>query len=266
MTNILEQELHDWNINAEFYLHDYDSAFQRVLNENKLKVYDLSNEGKKVLDIGCGVGHIDGYLKEEYNKEVIGIDFSGKMIELAQKKYKDIEFINISAEKLPFKNNTFDVVICDGVLHHLKVQGILEISISEIYRVLKPSGVLCVFDRNGSFLSGLLLKIALFGKKVFGLTKKEYPSSATKNEVPFGNKDIVKYIDNIFKIENKCNVSSAPFFIMVVITNTIEYIFGKVLSDRIRSVLVKVVCKAEEKMQKYDWFYVEQCLRLRKAL
>ena len=51
-------------------------------------------------------------------------------------KYKGVQYVNGSALKLPFEDNSFDFVFCNGVLHHTTdpIKGI-----KEMYRVLKPN-------------------------------------------------------------------------------------------------------------------------------
>jgi len=76
-------------------------------------------KGSKVLEVGCGVGLTSAYLAEKGCK-VTGIDISKGMIrkakERAEKKKLKIEFLVADAQKLPFKNNAFDAVICESVM------------------------------------------------------------------------------------------------------------------------------------------------------
>lgn len=74
--------------------------------------------GKKVLDVGCGSG-FSTYAYYPYCTELYGVDYSAQAISQAKEKYPHIKFVEADIEKLPFKDNEFDVVICQGVLHHL---------------------------------------------------------------------------------------------------------------------------------------------------
>ena len=83
------------------------------------QLHDGSNEilaafarGNKTLDIACG----DGYV-EKFAPETIGLDFSLNAL-LKAKKNGAGYLIQAIAENLPFKDNAFDLVICNGSLEH----------------------------------------------------------------------------------------------------------------------------------------------------
>ncbi len=92
-----------------------------------------------VLDIGASTGIIDNYLAK-YFKKVVGTDIDGGGIAFAKRKFKktNLVFKKEDAMALTFKDNAFDVVICTHVYEHVpNVQKLF----SELYRVLRPSGV-----------------------------------------------------------------------------------------------------------------------------
>ena len=86
--------------------------------ENILKTNDNIING---LDFGCGIGRATIFMKE-FNIESIGIDISETAINEAKKLSSsfgynmDNKFILINDIKIPFEENYFDFVICDGVL------------------------------------------------------------------------------------------------------------------------------------------------------
>lgn len=102
-------------------------------------------KGKEVLEAGCGTGgDLIQFLRSGAN--VYGIDFSTRSIFLAQKRLNIFGFDEKRAivgdiEELPFPDNCFDFVYSWGVLHHTLN---IEKAISEIHRVLKPSGEICI--------------------------------------------------------------------------------------------------------------------------
>ncbi len=91
----------------------------------------------KVLDIGCGTGAnlplFDG--------QIVGLDISFKALTFAKRRKKDALLIQGRAEALPFKEETFDLVLALDLLEHLAddVKGL-----REMYRVLKKGGILLV--------------------------------------------------------------------------------------------------------------------------
>jgi 2-polyprenyl-6-hydroxyphenyl methylase/3-demethylubiquinone-9 3-methyltransferase len=89
---------------------------------------------------------------------VSGIDQSIKCIIKAQEHAAssglEIDYEHGFAEKLPYNDNTFDIVICVDVLEHVEN---LQIAISEIYRVLKPHGLFFFDTINRSLKSKLVM-------------------------------------------------------------------------------------------------------------
>lgn len=107
-------------------------------------------EGDYVLDLGSGAGN-DCFVARSLTGDkgkVIGLDFTETMIEkansnLLKTNFQNIEFVLGDIEKMPFNNNSFDVVISNCVLNLVpdKAQAF-----AEIYRVLKPGGHFCISD------------------------------------------------------------------------------------------------------------------------
>lgn len=94
-----------------------------------------NNNDLKILDIGCGTGIVIKRLEKYGN--VFGMDISDKAISFCNKRgIKNI--IKANAIKLPFNNNTFDLITILDVLEHIENE---EAAISETYRVLKSNGV-----------------------------------------------------------------------------------------------------------------------------
>ncbi|MBP5281448.1 MAG: methyltransferase domain-containing protein [Lachnospiraceae bacterium] len=106
------------------------------------------NRPLRVLDLGCGPGFFSAILSQA-GHQVTGIDGSVRMLAHAR---ENADRLGVSPElmegdfgKLPFADNTFDLLVSRNVTHtireHLKVYG-------EWNRVLKPGGVLLIFDAN----------------------------------------------------------------------------------------------------------------------
>jgi len=92
----------------------------------------------RVLDLGCGGGNVAGFLKSKFpNWQIFGIDVSGYAIKNAKRNFKNINFSLSSAEKLPFKDNFFDLVLSLDTLEHFLVY---KKAILEAKRVLKNNG------------------------------------------------------------------------------------------------------------------------------
>jgi 2-polyprenyl-6-hydroxyphenyl methylase / 3-demethylubiquinone-9 3-methyltransferase len=131
--------------------------FKRALLEGS----GVSLAGLSVLDVGCG----GGLLSEQFAAEgcnVVGLDQSAPTLEAATAHALAsglaIEYRQGNAQALPFQDTQFDVVCCCDVLEH--VDSVQQV-ITEIARVLKPGGMVCLDTINRTWLSKLLaIKVA----------------------------------------------------------------------------------------------------------
>lgn len=109
----------------------------RAINESLLTKYLPKKKNLKILDAGCGPGAALLYLKKF--GDVTGVDISDEALKYASKRGK-VKKGDIAS--LPFKDKTFDVVVCFDLLYHKWVNT--KKAISEIVRVLKPGGIFLV--------------------------------------------------------------------------------------------------------------------------
>ena len=133
---------------------DSKPSFNHKLSFNFIKPYVLN---KYVLDVGCWSGQFET-LAKDHVKQIVGIDPGNKAIELARKrlaKYNNVSFDIGKAEKLQFKDNTFDTVVMLEVLEHLPKYSEKK-ALKEINRVLKSAGYLILSTPNSNIFSILL--------------------------------------------------------------------------------------------------------------
>lgn len=128
----------------------YDNFFEEARTPyEKYRSSDANNrileaiKGKrgKLLDLGCGNGELVSYLRERLDKSQFrfyGVDLS--KVNIRRSKLTETVQSNLE-EKLPFKSNSFDVVILQEVIEHLRNRNQI---IDEAYRVLKKNGVAVV--------------------------------------------------------------------------------------------------------------------------
>lgn len=118
--------------------------------EHMLRLAKL-RPGEAVLDVACGTGTLAIAAKRLVGSDgsVTGVDASAEMIERARAKAKrsglDLTFVNGTAQKLPFKDARFDIVIGTLMLHHLS-KPVRSAFVREAARVLKPTGRLLLID------------------------------------------------------------------------------------------------------------------------
>lgn len=93
--------------------------------------------GARVLDVGCNSGEFMKLLRDGKGCDVVGVDISTSALKLARKK--KLQVYNATAEKLPFPDASFDVVLLREVLVHIHEPVK---ALKEIRRVLRPKGYL----------------------------------------------------------------------------------------------------------------------------
>lgn len=134
--------------------------------ENELKIIkkylpDGKLEGKKILNIGSGFGIFNLVAIKKYKMDAYGVEPGGVGYEdsfsISREIFKENnlnkkKIINGVGEKLPFKNNTFDIVFSTNVLEH--VQDPAKV-IEESIRVAKPGGLVQhVYPNYHSYFDG----------------------------------------------------------------------------------------------------------------
>lgn len=114
---------------------------------DKLLNHIVIESSTVVLDLGCGGGYVARELYNRTGAQIYGIDSSEEAICISQKKSEEIPIIykkeNIT--KLSFKDNFADVILCVGVIEHIKDY---ENCLNEIKRVLKNNGYVYVVSSN----------------------------------------------------------------------------------------------------------------------
>jgi len=171
----------------EFFDHSYDTnARARVgqvysiihgRNRRYEELIYSGVEGLRVLEYGCGEGsHSLGLARR--GAEVVGIDISEVGIRNATASaaaagLSNAQYLVMDAENMTFESNSFDVVIGEGILHHLD----LATSYREVARVLKPTG-------RAVFMEPLGHNLAI------NLFRKMTPRLRTADEHPLVRRDL----------------------------------------------------------------------------
>jgi ubiquinone/menaquinone biosynthesis C-methylase UbiE len=93
-------------------------------------------KGSKILDVGCGTGHLAAELARR-GYDTWGTDLSAGMIDYARTNYNRDRYQVGDIEKIPFPDNTFDGIVCLGVVEYLASD---DAALTEIHRVLRSGG------------------------------------------------------------------------------------------------------------------------------
>ena len=145
------------------------------------------SENDKILDYGCGPGTFSVKLSSMTKNQVYGIDISKKFIEECEILKNTLKIDNfhpqhVEGKKLPYNDNSFDLILLFDVIHHL--EDINE-NFVEIKRVLKKSGKLVIYEPNK--LNPLIALMHIIDPIERGLlrvgTKKKYSNILRKYEM-----------------------------------------------------------------------------------
>lgn len=141
-----------------------NNLLQKVWHTRKLEVVvgEIKETPHSILDVGCASGWFLFQLSKRFKKaSCVGIDIYKDAIEYGKKKYSKIKFRVADAHKIPYKANTFDLVICTEVLEHIDHP---ETVLKEIKRVLKKNGIAVIELDSGSALFSISWFLWRIGK------------------------------------------------------------------------------------------------------
>ena len=128
----------------------YNATVAKVLRKPETKVANdvVEKMGKgTILDLGSGTGYLAIEIaRRSPGLQVYGIDLSRQMIRIARRHAEGVDnarFVFGNAAKLPFKDNSIDLVVSTGASHHWKTPRFV---FDECYRVLKTGGEAWIYD------------------------------------------------------------------------------------------------------------------------
>ena len=222
-------------IQSDFYndvkFPNYDDVedFGSLLDKSRRSIFvkKLDDEipmGSNILEAGCGTGQMSIILSR-YARQIYGIDLSkGSLIEakkfIDSNDIKSVHLFRMNIFKLFFKENTFDVIISNGVLHHTYNP---KLAFSKLVRVLKPGGIIVIglYHRYGRIIQKIRQSlIKNFGDSFKFLDKrfrekisdkKKYAWFLDQYKNPSETTHTYLEVLNWFKVENIEFLSSIPF-------------------------------------------------------
>ena len=227
--NSLTKIQSDFYNDVKFPNYDDVEDFGSLLNKSRRSIFakKLDDEipmGSNILEAGCGTGQMSIILSR-YARQIYGIDLSkGSLIEAKQfinsNDIKSVHLFRMNIFKLFFEENTFDVIISNGVLHHTYNP---KLAFSKLVRVLKPGGIIVIglYHRYGRIIQKIRQSlIKNFGDSFKFLdkrfrekisNKKKYAWFLDQYKNPSETTHTYLEVLNWFKVENIEFLSSIPF-------------------------------------------------------
>lgn len=181
----------------------------RVIHEELLKNLQetIDIKGKKILEVGGGMGGDSLYLVQKGAKVTI-LDFIKEALDTikasAEKQKLELEVVLTDAQKMPFKDKTFDIVFHQGFLEHFCDPLPL---LKEQRRVLKDKGILVV-DVPQKYTTYTIKKhMAIRQSKWFAGWEKEYSIGELESLVRKAGFGVIKsygwgYYGKLYKIRH----------------------------------------------------------------
>ena len=179
---------------ADAYLSNIDDTFV----EHALRL--IGPAAGCALDIGCGPGQILTKLSARLPEwKFIGVDRSLTMIHRATYVPHSVFFLAGDACSLPFGDSSFDLVLCNSVLHHIGDPARL---FAEIRRIAKPGAAILLRDLRRPSRFGFPLHVRWYGRHYNGLMYKLYRDSVRAAYTP----------DELSAMLNAAGISRARLF------------------------------------------------------
>ena len=127
-------------------------GMQKRIKQKCINFLNIS-ENTKLLDLCTGTGDLISLAKV---KNSIGVDFSENMLTIAKNKHPEYEFIQADCTRLPFGDNSFDIITMGYGLRNIENR---KQALKEIYRVLKPNGEFLQLDFGNKNFAGKFFEI-----------------------------------------------------------------------------------------------------------
>lgn len=173
----------------------YDGFELLLYGVRKKVVQEINPTNKSVLDVATGTGSLAIALSTSA-KQVVGIDLSSKMLDVAKKKTQkpELSFLQMDASKMAFPDNEFDIVTISLGLHDMPLE-IRTAVLEETNRVLKENGELYILEYD--------LPLTNVSKRVSAYLINTFES---RYYLPFLKLHLINYLEDLgFKHENKTN-------------------------------------------------------------
>jgi ubiquinone/menaquinone biosynthesis C-methylase UbiE len=217
-----EKELMCSNEQAASYANANFSESNNIFINNTFQHVKIDNY-TKLLDVGCGDGEIPIRISKETDCEITAIDGSQAMLNEFKKKIDKNNVRNIFLHKKLIDQNlfidkSFDVIICNSVLHHVSD---LSLFWNTIFRLTRKNGIICLMDlqrpKSNKEMDDILLKYGGKDPILLDDFKNSLKAAYTINEV---SQQLDSYSNISFNIKA---ISDRHFFVNIEMTDDTVY-------------------------------------------
>lgn len=146
-SNIYKVKKHFLKEYLKAYWFVPSDVLQRAIEAN---IWDICKFKPPVLDIGIGNGQISKYIFKNHPKMAVGIDIEEDSVNKAKTCGKYNKVICVNAEKMPFKDKSFNSVVSNSTFEH--IENDIN-AVSEVRRILKNNGLFFLTVPNASLRS-----------------------------------------------------------------------------------------------------------------
>ena len=206
-------------------IEDFGSLIDKARNSIFVEMLDSEIPmSSTVLEAGCGTGQLSIALSR-FNRDIHSIDISkGSLIEakkfISKNSIKNITLYRMNLFNLFFAENTFDVIISNGVLHHTQNA---KLAFNNLCKILKVNGIIVVglYNKFGRIFHNFRkLLINNFSRRFDFLDKRLNEPLSVKKKLawymdqyqnPFETTHTFKEVIEWFKMNNIEYLSSIPF-------------------------------------------------------
>lgn len=137
----IDQSISFTGVDHEFFIVEKGKMILDLLSKH------LSLEkNARILDVGCGHGYVHPQLVAA-GHHVTGVEIASEVLEIARKENPAVDYRAYDGSVIPFPDCSFDMAIAMCVVHHVPVP-VWSAFIEEMHRVVKPGGLIAIFEHN----------------------------------------------------------------------------------------------------------------------